>query len=150
MGNCSAGADGPIGEEWDVSRVTDMERIFYQANSFNADVSKWDVSRVTNMGYMFEEASSFNMDLSKWDVSRVTNMVMMFAHANSFNMDLSKWDVSRASSVYNMFMHASSFQQTLCGKAWVNSNAFKRRIFYGSPGKISTTVCGLCVPLTLF
>ena len=32
--------------EWDVSRITDMNRLFFGASLFNGDISKWDVSRV--------------------------------------------------------------------------------------------------------
>jgi len=46
--------------------------MFAYANNFNQDVSKWNVSNVTNMDYMFFNASSFsNHDLSGWDVSKV-------------------------------------------------------------------------------
>jgi hypothetical protein len=41
-----------------------------------------------------------------------------------------------------MFSNASSFQQTLCGVAWVDSNAAKANMFTGSPGSISNAVCG--------
>ena len=40
QGDCTDGPHGPIGE-WDVSRVTDMSRLFYDAQDFNADISKW-------------------------------------------------------------------------------------------------------------
>ena len=56
------GMHGPIGE-WDVSRVTDMWRMFYYATQFNSDVSKWDVSRVIDMREMFGDAISFNQTL---------------------------------------------------------------------------------------
>ena len=39
---------GEIGT-WDVSRVTDMNTIFVDKETFNADINDWDVSRVTNM-----------------------------------------------------------------------------------------------------
>ena len=42
--------------------------------SFNMDLSCWNVSKVTNMRRMFDSASEFNNDLSSWDVSSVTNM----------------------------------------------------------------------------
>ena len=59
---CCATADcGPAGsaemKDWDVSSVTDMRDMFYQASVFNADLSSWDVSSVTGMGYMFEGAA---------------------------------------------------------------------------------------------
>ena len=94
IGNCPT-ALGPIGE-WDVSSVTDMQSMFSNAQSFNADISKWGVSRLTNMQYMFYNAQSFNADISKWDVSSVTNME-------------------------NMFKGTTSFSRTLCGSGWMKS-----------------------------
>ena len=56
---------GPI-SEWDVSRVTDMSRLFEGATSFDGDISKWDVSSVTDMSLMFWGATSFRIDISWW------------------------------------------------------------------------------------
>jgi len=42
-GDCSNGPHGAIGD-WDVSSVDDMSQIFFNAKSFNGDISKWDVS----------------------------------------------------------------------------------------------------------
>jgi len=49
-----------------VSKVTQMERMFDGASSFNQDISQWNVSYVTNMRGMFEKASSFNQCLRSW------------------------------------------------------------------------------------
>ena len=69
-----------------------MKEMFYMGhssyNKFNTDISKWDVSRVTDMMRMFTGTTSFNGDISKWDVSRVTNMNGMFFGATSFNQIL--------------------------------------------------------------
>ena len=46
---------------WDVSNdVTDMNRMFsfYPATSFNQPLNKWNVSKVTNMSFMFYNARS--------------------------------------------------------------------------------------------
>ena len=69
-------------------------------------------------------------------------MQWMFDNAKSFNQDLSKWDVSRVTEMDWMFSEAHLFQQTLCGAAWVNSDASKIDMFEESPGSISKTVCG--------
>ena len=53
---------------WDVSRVTDMSKLFENMRNFNEDISKWNVSNVTTMESMFYDASSFNQPLNDWDV----------------------------------------------------------------------------------
>ena len=56
-------------ENWDVSNVTNMDRVFYGANSFNQPLNKWNVSKVEYMNLMFYDTISFNQPLDKWDVS---------------------------------------------------------------------------------
>ena len=48
---------------WDVSKVTDMEGMFDGARSFNQPLNDWNVSNVTNMNFMFQNARSFNQPL---------------------------------------------------------------------------------------
>ena len=139
-GECSKGSHGPIGE-WDVSRVTDMSRMFSYATSFNGGISKWDVSSVKDMGSMFLAARVFNRDLSKWDVSSVSTMPAMFRWAAAFNGDISKWDVSRVTNMDYMFWDATLFKRVLCGTSWVHSRARKAIIFAGSSGSISEAAC---------
>ena len=98
---------------WDVSRVTDMAGAFWGASSFDGDLSGWEVSRVTDMTGAFWGASSFDGDLSGWDVSSVTDMTSMFSRASSFDGDLSGWDVSSVTDMDGMFAGASSFNGDL-------------------------------------
>ena len=55
-----------------------MGEIFKMANSFNADLSKWDVSSVTEMCFMFYDASSFAQTLcGAWKTAKA-NKDQMF------------------------------------------------------------------------
>ena len=71
-----------------------MSSLFLDKNSFNGDISNWDVSRVTDMNRMFMAAEKFDCDLSNWDVSTVTNMSHMFCWAHSFKGEISKSKIS--------------------------------------------------------
>ena len=54
-----------------------MESLFYNID-FNQNISSWDVSNVTDMQRMFWNSEQFNKDISFWDISSVTNMEGMF------------------------------------------------------------------------
>ena len=58
------------------------------------DISGWDVSRVSNMNSMFYRADTFNQDLSGWNTGNCTNMTSMFNEALAFDADLGSWDLS--------------------------------------------------------
>ena len=73
---------------WDVSKVTNMNAMFQNATSFNQPLNNWNVSKVTNMHNMFWRAYSFNQPLNKWNVSNVTDMSFMFGLCDSFNQPL--------------------------------------------------------------
>jgi surface protein len=93
QGNCAF--DQPL-DAWDVSKVTNMNRMFFYSQSFNQPLDSWDVSSVTNMGSMFAYASAFDQPLGSWNVSSVTNMGGMFSfeynnEAGVFNQDLCVW-----------------------------------------------------------
>ena len=107
-------------EDWDVSKVTNMEGMFAGCQSFNSDLSKWDVSSVTNMNNIFNECKKFNSDLSNWDVSSVENMSGMFWHCQTFNSNLSKWNVSRVTDMSIMFSGCLNFNSDLSN--WDVSN----------------------------
>jgi surface protein len=122
---------------WDVSNVTNMNTMFYQAINFNKNISSWNTRKVTdfsnmfygatsfnnggvpltwslsdvsaiNMSNMFQSASSFNQDLS-WNTINVTNMGAMFYDARAFNGNISNWNTSKVTDMTNMFFTDLSF-----------------------------------------
>ncbi len=97
---------------WDVSNVTNMQLMFFQASAFNQNLDSWNVSNVTNMHSMFQD-SAFNQDIGSWDVSSVTDMYYMFKDASVFNQDLSSWNVSKVATMGGMFFNASAFNQPI-------------------------------------
>lgn len=120
--NChNIGSSGSM-DNWDVSHVTNMQGMFWDAYSFNQPLGNWNVSQVTGMNYMFYLASAFNQPLGTWDVSHVTNMQGMFSgngpYTNSndytvFNKSIGDWNVSKVKDMSFMFASDSVFNQSI-------------------------------------
>ena len=104
---------GKYNQEWNVSNVIDMFRMFYGAINFNKPLDGWILSSVTDMREMFKDARSFNQPLNRWDVSSVTDMRSMFKGAINFDQPLDRWDVSHVKRMDNMFDGASRFSRNL-------------------------------------
>ncbi|HUH74862.1 MAG TPA: BspA family leucine-rich repeat surface protein [Chitinophagales bacterium] len=116
----------------DLSNVSDMSKMFLNAQSFNQPIGDWDVSNVKNMSEMFVEATLFNQSIGAWDVSNVTNMSYMFSEAASFNQPIGGWDVSNVSNISGMFQLAISFNQSI--EDWdVSKVTDMSAMFYGTP-----------------
>ena len=106
-------------EDWDVSKVTSMEKTFYGAGVFNSDIGKWNVSNVRNMRQMFYQVNyHFNRDLSSWDVGNVTDMTQMFYRARGFRHDLSNWNTTNADTT-NMFQEALWYEPHILNSTFV-------------------------------
>ena len=86
----------------DTSKITDMSNLF-NGIDFNGDISSWNVSKVIDMDSMFYGCKSFNQDISNWDVSNVNKMSGMFTGCESFKKDISNWNVSNVISMRIMF-----------------------------------------------
>ena len=93
-----------------------MSELFYKKSTFNDDINDWDVSNVTDMYRLFNFATSFNQPLDKWNTSNVISMQEMFARASVFNQDINTqqvtnsdgvtytaWDVSKVTDMFYMF-----------------------------------------------
>ena len=72
------------------SLVTDMSNMFFLGDetysNFNQDISSWDVSNVTKMESMFYNATSFNQDLSSWNVDVVTSCNFLCVNTTSWTL----------------------------------------------------------------
>ena len=57
----------------DTSAITDMSELFKgkDLRSFNGDISEWDVSKVTNISKIFYKASSFTQNIEGWNAASV-------------------------------------------------------------------------------
>ncbi|MGN7888320.1 BspA family leucine-rich repeat surface protein [Dyadobacter sp. 22481] len=129
---CTGLVSAPNINNWDVSHVTNMREMFYNARAFNEPLGNWDVSNVTDMFSLFFAATVFNQPLNSWDVSNVANFGGMFYYASSFDQPLDSWSVSTATDMNSMFTFASAFNQPLNG--WDVSNVTTTQyMFYGAP-----------------
>ncbi|MBU2929862.1 BspA family leucine-rich repeat surface protein [Winogradskyella psychrotolerans] len=114
---------------WNVSQVTSMHSTFRNCFAFNGDISTWDVSSVTTLYRMFFNTQVFNQDLNNWDVSNVENMGQMFRRAEAFNGDISSWDVSSVTSMGQMFRQATVFDGDISGWDVSNVTGFAQCFF---------------------
>ena len=126
--------------DWDVSRITDMSRLFFNEPSFNGSITGWDVSSVTNMNGMFESAKNFSQDIGGWNVSSVTDMGNMFYTAKVFNANISRWDVSSVTNMNGMFYQAKKFNQDIGG--WDVSSVTNIRYMFFSAGAFNQDIGG--------
>ena len=52
------------------------------------DISTWDVSRVTDMERLFDSCTSTTLSIDNWNTSNVVTMRMMFLNAEFFDRDI--------------------------------------------------------------
>jgi len=97
----------------DLSKVTDMSKMFQKASKFNGSIGDWDVSNITDMTSLFAEAVIFNQDISNWNMSNVIDMSYMFGEAQTFNQNIGAWDVSNVKFMYETFYGAADFNQDI-------------------------------------
>lgn len=137
---------------WDVSNVTQMQRMFYDARRvYELNLSGWDVSKVTNMSYMFygyarELGDSIN-GLSNWNTANVTDMSYMFClclykTSSSFDIDLSNWNTSNVTNMKGMFMNAGYYATRSWSigdiSGWNTSNVTDMSSMFNSAGSRAT------------
>jgi surface protein len=95
---------------WDVSKVTNMSKMFsgdngtsttlavFEEKFLDLNISNWNTVNVTDMSSMFEDSTFNNLNISNWNTSNVTKMNSMFSYfeLNSNQViNLSNWNVGK-------------------------------------------------------
>ena len=102
--------------DWNVSKVTDFQSMFYDRDgqmAFNQDLSNWDTQSATNMSYMFYWTAKFDQPIGNWNTSKVTTMQAMFYWAANFDQPIGNWNTSKVSNMGSMFQGAKKFNQPI-------------------------------------
>lgn len=141
--NTNLSAKWQFGELTDVSKVTNMSKMFNNAPKFNFNISNWNVANATNMSYMFYNGRQFNQDLSSWDVGNVTNMSNMFSDARKLNKDISNWNVGNVTNVKRMFNNAYIFNQPI--GSWDTSSCEDMGNLFWNAHEFNQDLSGWCV-----
>ena len=111
------GETGSIGN-WQINTGSnvDMNSMFYIAINFNQDIGSWDVSRVTNMYRMFRNATNFNNSgsdsIRNWDTSNVTTIQEMFYGPCAIDQPLDGWNISSITTATNFMGHSYGLSTT--------------------------------------
>merc|ERR1712166_505944 len=147
-GKLTAGVSYDDMNSWDVSGVTDMNRLFAGAAEFNLPLNGWNAAEVTDMNLMFKDASQFAQNLNDWDVAKVASMANMFQNTapagnpptvlpSQFNAPLNAWNVSAVENAADMFNGATLFNQDLSAWDFGTNVAPKSGIVKLAPGDTS-------------
>ncbi len=98
-------------EVLDTSKVTNMEKMFYDCSNFlNLDVTHFNTSNVTSMSQMFQNCSKLtDLDVTHFDTSNVKNMLGMFSACSMLtSLDLSRFNTSNVTNMQAMFTDCSN------------------------------------------
>jgi surface protein len=101
---------------WDTSNVQSMSYLFYNATNFNRPLTNWKFTKLIDAKYMFSYANAFNQNLSSWDMSGVTDFSYMFYFSLAFNGEVSHRDTNKVQNMSFMFYNAANFNQDLSSR----------------------------------
>ena len=145
--SCESVVTVPGMENWDVSNVTDLSRMFFGASRFNHDIASWNTAAATDMSWMFYNAAAFNQNIGRWNTGRVTDMTGMFWGATAFNHSIGSWNTGRVTRMTQMFVSAVAFNQNIgawntaavtgMGMMFNNAQAFNQDIGSWNTGSVT-------------
>jgi surface protein len=100
---------------WDVSRVTNMNQMFYEnfsfRNSGSSDINNWRPISCSNFSSMFQ-SSVFNQPIGNWPLSASSITMGNMFRGSSFNQNIGAWDVSKVTSMGGMFRDNTAFNNS--------------------------------------
>ncbi len=117
---------------WNTGAVTTMREMFYDAIAFNQYIGAWNTAAVTDMEHMFFGADAFNQYIGAWNTGSVTNMFGMFKAAILFNQYIGAWNIGAVTTMNGMFSGASTFNQNI--GAWTLNPAVNLSSMFGFSG----------------
>ena len=123
---------------WNTQNVTNMSGLFSGAESFNQDIGNWQTQNVLNMRSMFDGASSFDQDIGGWITGEVTTMAYMFDGATSFDQEIGNWNTGKVSNMSGMFTAAESFNQEIGD--WNTGEVTNMSAMFGSAGSFNKNI----------
>jgi hypothetical protein len=87
--------DGDL-SQWDTSKFETIRCLFVRVRDFVGDsIAKWNTTSIRDFNAAFYEATSFDADLSQWDTSSLTSMFQTFLGATSFTgSSIASWNTS--------------------------------------------------------
>jgi hypothetical protein len=113
---------GTYTDKPNLQNLTNMSLMFFQASSFNGNVTNWDVSNINTMRAMFRDCFVLNPNTSNWDVSNVTDMLVMFQGTalSTANLDGCYQNWSQLSLQLNVVFGAGTVQFTSAAQSGRN------------------------------
>lgn len=114
-------------KNWDMSKNTSMNAMFYVQRFFDQEIGLWNVSNVVDIGFFLTcniaafnpnalTAGKFNNagsdSIKNWNTSKMTNMSIAFSGQGLFNQPISNWDTSKVTNMSYM-LQAPVFNYTL-------------------------------------
>jgi len=117
---CATLTDLPRADEWEMSAVTSIYRMFYGCVNFNGNVGNWNLPLATNFQQVFDGCAAFNNggspSINNWRVPAGQNFSYVFRYCAAFNQPIGGWQLGAATTFNRAFWGCSIFDQDL--SAW--------------------------------
>lgn len=138
-----------FGENWDTSKVTNMndmfkymnndEMVFKSSNeSIDLDANSWNIELVTNMQDMFFSSTFKSLKIDKWKVRKDCCIKGIFDNLKVNELDLRGLNLKKTFDGYNFISNAEIETLIVNLDDYNNSKVRKRLLEIGKCGKMET------------